>query len=140
MLEPVVNSLGYELVDLDVRTGGNGLLRLFIDHEPPVTLTDCELVSEQIGAFLDVEDPLPGRYTLEVSSPGEDRRLRTPEHFARVVGSDVRLELAVPRAGRRRFRGTLTAAKDAVVRLDVDNETMEFDLGEVAMARLVPDA
>jgi ribosome maturation factor RimP len=85
LLEPTVKALGFELVDVEANIGRRSLLRLFIDREPAVTLADCELVSGQISAFLDVEDPLPGSYLLEVSSPGLDRRLRTPEHFRRFV-------------------------------------------------------
>jgi ribosome maturation factor RimP len=140
LLEPMVESLGYELVDIDVRPGRNGLLRLFIDRDPPVTLGDCEMVSEQIGAFLDVEDPLPGSYVLEVSSPGADRRLRTRDHFERFVGSRIRVELATPREGRRRFTGVLNAVKDQSIGLEVDGRRVEIELGEVATARLVPGA
>jgi len=138
LLEPALRTLGYELVDLYVRAGRNGLLRLFIDKAPQVTLADCEFVSEQIGAFLDVEDPLPGNYTLEVSSPGLDRRLRTPEHFARFVGEEVKVELAVPKQGRRRFRGVLKGVEGDEVELEVDATTWFFDVGEIAVARLVP--
>ena len=139
LLEPALRTLGYELVDLDVRVGRNGLLRLFIDKAPEqVTLADCEFVSEQIGAFLDVEDPLPGNYTLEVSSPGLDRRLRTPEHFARFVGEEVKVELAIPKQGRRRFRGLLKGVEADRIELEVDATTWFFDVGEIAIARLVP--
>jgi ribosome maturation factor RimP len=140
LLEPVLATLGYDLVDIDVRYGGDGLLRLFIDRDPPVTLADCELVSEQVGAFLDVEDPLPGRYTLEVSSPGADRRLRTAAHFERFVGDRVRLELAVAREGRRRYSGVLKGVTDDRIEVQVDDDTFVFRLGELATARLVPDA
>ena len=85
LLEPPLEALGYELVDLDVRVGRRGLLRVFIDKENGVNLADCELVSRQLSAFLDVEDPLPGQYVLEVSSPGLDRPLRTLEHFGGFV-------------------------------------------------------
>jgi len=139
LLEPVLETLGFELVDLDFRSGSNGLLRLFIDCERGVTLADCEFVSEQIGAFLDVEDPLPGHYVLEVSSPGEDRRLRTPGHFERFVGDRIRLELIVARDGRRRFQGVLKGIDDGLISVQVDDDdTFEFTLGEVATARLVP--
>lgn len=140
LLEPLLERLGYELVDLDLRHGGSGLLRLFIDRDPPVTLADCELVSEQVGAFLDVEDPLPGSYTLEVSSPGLDRRLRTSGHFLRFVGDRIRLELAVAREGRRRFQGVLTSVEDETIEMQIDDETMKFQLRDVAQARLVPSA
>ena len=138
LLEPTLNALGYELVDLDARFGGNGLLRLFIDKEPVVGLADCEFVSEQIGAFLDVEDPLPEGYVLEVSSPGTDRRLRTPEHFERFVGAEVKLELVKALDGRRRFRGVIKQVSDGTIELEVDNVTWNLPLAEIAVARLVP--
>ena len=75
-LEPAVEAMGFELADVDVHLGRRGVLRLYIDREGGVTLDDCQRVSEQVGALLDVEDPLPGSYNLEVSSPGFDRRLR----------------------------------------------------------------
>lgn len=140
MLEPTIESLGYELVDLDVRLGGGGLLRLYIDGDPAVSLSDCEIVSEQVSALLDVEDPLPGSYVLEVSSPGEDRRLRTPEHFERFVGNRIRVELAAPRDGRRRYTGVLQALADDAIEIDVDGESVAIELSEIAVARLAPNA
>ena len=89
LLEPAVAAMGFELADLDAHFGRRGLLRLFIDREGGVTLDDCQRVSEQVGAFLDVEDPLPGSYVLEVSSPGFDRRLRTLAHFERFKGENA---------------------------------------------------
>lgn len=138
LLEPSLRALGYELIDLDVRTGRNGLLRLFIDKDPRVTLADCEYVSEQIGALLDVEDPLPGHYTLEVSSPGLDRRLRTRQHFERFVGEEVKVELTVPKEGRRRFRGLLKGIEDDTLELEVDERSWFLAVDEIALARLVP--
>ena len=86
LLEPAINALGYELVDLDLRVGRGGLLRLFIDKDPAVALRDCEYVSQQIGDLLDVQDPISGDYVLEVSSPGLDRPLRTPAARRRPAG------------------------------------------------------
>ncbi|HEY5667181.1 MAG TPA: ribosome maturation factor RimP [Gammaproteobacteria bacterium] len=138
LLEPSVNALGYELVDLDLTLGRGGLLRLFIDKEPAITLADCEHVSQHIGDLLDVEDPLPSGYVLEVSSPGLDRRLRTPEHFAAVLGAEIRVELRQAREGRRRFRGQLTAADEHSIEIDVDGTTWQLPLADVHVARLVP--
>ena len=138
LLEPTVNALGYELVDLDVKTGRGGLLRLFIDKEPSVTLADCEHVSEQIGDWLDVEDPLPDGYVLEVSSPGLDRRLRKPEHFSAVVGTQIRVELKRALDGRRRFRGQLVAADTTHIVMNVDGTEWRLPLNDVGIARLVP--
>ena len=84
LLEPTVEGLGYELSDLEAKIGGkNGVLRLFIDKEDGISLDDCEKVSLAVSALLDVEDPLPGQYNLEVSSPGADRTLTKPAHFER---------------------------------------------------------
>lgn len=142
LLEPAVGALGFELVDIDLRLGRHGLLRLYIDRrsdaEGGVTLADCELVSGQVGALLDVEDPLPGAYDLEVSSPGLDRRLRTPEHFERFVGRDVRVELRQARDGRKRLKGRLDAIEDGTILLDVDGTAWRVELAEIAEARLVP--
>lgn len=137
-LEPLLEGLGFELVDLDLIVGSRGLLRLFIDSESGVTLADCELVSEQVGAYLDVEDPLPGRYTLEVSSPGLDRRLRTPEHFRRFSGSEAKLELKRSQDGRRRLKGRIEGIDDELVVLNVDGKIWRLKLADIAMARLVP--
>jgi ribosome maturation factor RimP len=138
LLEPTVNALGYELVDLDYRAGHGGLVRLFIDKQPAVMLSDCELVSEQVGALLEVEDPLPGDYVLEVSSPGLDRRLRTPRHFAEAVGREIKVELRRAQDGRRRFRGRLTAVEAATVVLEVDGVAWRLPMTEIDQARLVP--
>lgn len=138
LLEPPIEAMGYELVDLEAYTGRNGLLRLYIDREPGVTLADCELVSGQISAFLDVEDPLPGSYTLEVSSPGLDRRLRTAEHFRRFVGEEVKVQLHEPVEGRRRLRGTLAAFEAEEAVLTVDGAEWRVKIDDIDVARLVP--
>ncbi len=138
LLEPTVNGLGYELIDLDVRTGQNGLLRLFIDRDPAVTLDDCEFVSRQIGDWLDVEDPLPGHYVLEVSSPGLDRRLRTRKHFTDVIGAEIRVETLLAVNGRRKFRGVLVAVDQDAIELEVDGEKWRLPLSDLNVARLVP--
>jgi len=142
LLEPAVRALGYELVDIDLRLGRHGLLRLYIDRrsdaEGGVTLADCELVSGQVGALLDVEDPLPGAYDLEVSSPGLDRRLRTPEHFERFVGRDVRVELKQARDGRKRLKGRLDAVAGGTISMDVDGTAWRVEIADIAEARLVP--
>jgi ribosome maturation factor RimP len=138
LLEPAVAAMGFELADLDAHFGRRGLLRLYIDRPGGVTLDDCQRVSEQIGALLDVEDPLPGRYVLEVSSPGFDRRLRTPAHFERFGGERVRIELKDPLDGRRNFLGRLAGVEGAVVVLEVEGELKRLPMDEIAVARLAP--
>jgi ribosome maturation factor RimP len=138
LLEAPLAALGYELVDIDLRVGSNGLLRLYIDAEGGVTLDDCELASRQISAFLDVEDPMPGRYVLEVSSPGIERRLRTVEHFRRFVNEEVKIQLARPQDGRRRFRGRLTDVDEEAISVVVDGVACRLPFEDIAMATLVP--
>ena len=138
LLEPAVEAMGFELADIDAHFGRRGLLRLFIDREGGVTLDDCQLVSEQIGAFLDVEDPLPGSYVLEVSSPGFDRRLRTLAHFERFKGENAKVELRDALDGRRRFTGKLVGVEGSEVLLEVDGELTRLPFGDIAVARLAP--
>lgn len=139
LLEPAVERLGYELSDLELRVGGrDGLIRVFIDKPEGVGLADCETVSRQIGAVLDVEDPVPGHYVLEVSSPGLDRKLTKPAHFQRFVGEDVRLKLRFPVEGRRNFRGKLTAASEERIEVEVDGQSHSLPIATVESARLIP--
>jgi ribosome maturation factor RimP len=139
LLEPALAALGFELADLDAHAGRRGLLRIYIDRTSGgVTLDDCQRVSEQLGAFLDVEDPLPGSYVLEVSSPGLDRRLRTLAHFERFTGERVKLELKDPREGRRNVSGRLHGVDAGEVLVDVDGATWRLPLRDIAVARLAP--
>ena len=137
LIEPLTARLGYELVELEYGAGrGHGMLRVFIDSATGVGVDDCERVSREISALLDVEDPLPGGYTLEVSSPGFDRALRTREHFGRFVGSRVFVELKEPRAGRRRYTGQLLAVDAEGIALDVDQQRVAVAFAEIDKARL----
>ncbi|HTV52673.1 MAG TPA: ribosome maturation factor RimP [Steroidobacteraceae bacterium] len=139
LIEPLLAQLGYELVELEyVPARGRGLLRLFIDRPQGIGLDDCERASREVSALLDVEDPIPGAYTLEVSSPGDDRVLRTRAHFDRFVGSRVHVELTAPRQGRRRYTGTLHSVADEGVVLEVDRERVSVPFGEIGRARLAP--
>ena len=132
-----MTALGYELVDIDLRTGAHGLLRLFIDANEGVTLDDCEKVSRQISTLLDVEDPIPGSYVLEVSSPGVDRRLRTAGHFRQHVNEEVKIQLLRPHDGRRRFRGQLADVDETAVSVLVDGRQWRLPFAEIATATLV---
>ena len=108
MLEPTVERLGFELADLDVRLASqDGLIRLFIDKPDGIGVEDCETVSRAVSALLDVEDPIPGNYSLEVSSPGLDRKLTKAKHYQRFIGDTIKVKLRLPLDGRRRFRGKL---------------------------------
>lgn len=139
LIEPAIDGLGYELSDLELNVGGkDGILRLFIDRLDGVDLEDCEAVSRQVSALLDVEDPLPGHYVLEVSSPGLDRKLTKPAHFQRFMGEDVRIKLRFPLAGRRNFRGALKSADDENIEVEVDGESHRLPMATIESARLVP--
>ncbi len=137
LIEPLTERLGYELVDIEYSAGrGSAMVRLYIDRAEGVGIEDCERVSREVSALLDVEDPIPTAYTLEVSSPGFDRVLRTPAHFERFVGTRVFVELAVAREGRRRYTGTLLAAGESGIELEVDGTRVAVRYGEIAKARL----
>jgi ribosome maturation factor RimP len=138
LIEPPLAALGFELADLDAHLGRRGLLRIFIDRAQGVTLEDCERVTEQLGAWLDVEDPLPGSYVLEVSSPGFDRRLRTLAHFERFAGERAKLELRDAREGRRKLIGRLAGTDAGQVLIEVDGEVRRVPLNDIAVARLAP--
>jgi len=140
LLEPAVERLGYELVDLEVHLGGKGLVRLYIDKPEGIDLEDCETVSRAVSALLDVEDPVPGNYNLEVSSPGLDRKLTKAEHFQRFTGETVKVQMRFPIEGRRRFRGTLVSSDDENIVVDVDGESHSLPLKTIDTARLVPVA
>ena len=118
--------------------GRDGFIRIFIDKPEGVDLTDCEAVSRQVSAVLDVEDPLPGQYTLEVSSPGLDRRLTKLEHFQRFTGEMIKVKLRFPVDGRRNFRGELRAADGEKIEIEVDGESHSVQMATIESARLVP--
>jgi ribosome maturation factor RimP len=139
LLEPTIERLGYELTDLELKLGGrDGLVRIYIDKEDGIDVDDCEAVSHQVSAILDVEDPIPSNYTLEVSSPGLDRTLTKPAHFQRFMGEDVRVKLRFPMDGRRNFKGALRSADDENIEVEVDGESHSLPLSTIESARLVP--
>lgn len=137
--EPLLAHLGYELVDLEYAPGrAHALVRVFIDGPEGVGVDDCEHVSHELAALLDVEDPVPTGYTLEVSSPGLDRVLRTPAHFLRFVGERIWLELRAARDGRRRYTGRLDASGPEGIELNVDGAMVAVKFAEIGRARLAP--
>jgi len=140
LLEPEVESLGYELAELEVNlTHGRGLIRIFIDGPEGITLDDCSKVSHQVSGLLDVEDPIQADYNLEVSSPGADRKLVKPEHFDRFAGHAVKMKLRRLVSGRRRLKGQLLGREGDVVEVKVDDKTYTINLDDIDVVRLVPD-
>ena len=139
LIDPVVSGLDYELVGVEyVPQGRHSVLRIYIDTPDGVTLDDCEKVSRQVSALLDVEDPIHGEYVLEVSSPGLDRPLFTEAHFLRFLGEKSTIRMKHPMNGRRKFSGILKAVENGNVAIIVDGETFEIPLDEIEKANLVP--
>ncbi|HET8818741.1 MAG TPA: ribosome maturation factor RimP [Xanthomonadaceae bacterium] len=157
LLAPTVDALGLELLGVEyLPAPGGALVRLYIDipledaaaeaagegDEPPRTvgIEDCEAVSREVSAQLDVEDPISGNYTLEVSSPGLDRPLFTPAQFARYIGQVAKVALKLPQDGRRRLQGEILRADDAAVVIKVEGAgEMSIAPANIDKARLVPD-
>jgi ribosome maturation factor RimP len=141
MLAPTVEALGFELLGVEYAPStGNSLLRLYIDiADRHISAEDCEAVSREVSALLDVEDPIPGEYNLEVSSPGIDRPLFGAAQFARHVGQQAKVSLRIPQEGRRRLQGRIARVDgDTVV---IAEEKAEYAVAEanIEKARLVPD-
>jgi ribosome maturation factor RimP len=145
LLEPPVEALGFELVDIEfAREGRGGLLRIFIDAragdlEAGVTVDDCARVSHAVSEVLEIQDPIKGNYTLEVSSPGFDRILRTRAHFERFLGSRIIAELKLPMDGRRRFIGVLKSASSDTIVVEVDGKAYSLPFDRIQKARLRPE-
>ena len=140
LLQPVVEALDCELWGMELQMGGNTkLLRIYIDRDATgVDINDCERVSRQASAILDVEDVIRGEYVLEVSSPGIDRPLYELDHYARYIGEEISLRLRFPYEGRRNYKGRLKAIEgDEIVVVVTDNEFM-FPVEGIEKANLVP--
>ena len=135
----VAESEGLEVVEVEVKGGGaHRLVRISIDKPEGVTHGDCEMVSQQVGTILDVEDVVPGgRYTLEVSSPGIERKLLKPQDYQRFQGKKAKITLREPVEGRRNWEGTLAGLEDGLIRLDIDRgDSVRFPFEKVEKANL----
>jgi ribosome maturation factor RimP len=140
LLQPLVEDLGYEFVGFEHnRNPKNAVLVIYIDHDDGIAVEDCEKVSREVAALLDVEDPIPGQYNLEVSSPGLDRPLFTLEHYQRFIGETASINCFAPVEGRRKFKGPILGVTGESVRLDQDGTEVLLELANIAKARLVPD-
>lgn len=140
LLEPVVRAQGCELWELEYQARrGNGFLRLYIDAEQGIDLEACEKVSRAVSAVLDERDPIPVEYTLEVSSPGMDRVLRTAAHFTRYIGERASVDMVLPVNGRRRFLGKLLAVNGVELTLEQDGQPVLLPLVGISKARLAPE-
>jgi len=135
----VAGSEGIEVVEVEVKGGGmHRFVRISIDKPEGVTHGDCELVSQQVGTILDVEDVVPGgRYTLEVSSPGVERKLLKPQDYQRFQGKKARITLVEPLEGRRNWEGTLAGIENGEVAVETaPGQTIRFPLDKVQKANL----
>jgi ribosome maturation factor RimP len=140
MVRPVVESAGLELFDVVYdQAGGRRVLRVTVDRDGDLDLDTIAAVSDAIARRLDLEGFGDGRYELEVSSPGIEHPLRTPAHFARAVGSTVRIKTTAPLDGSRVHVGTLRAADADGVSIEVDGEPRRVPMAQVAAARTVAD-
>jgi ribosome maturation factor RimP len=140
LLQPLVEELGYEFVGLEYSSNPkNAVLRIYIDAEDGVGVDDCSRVSREVAALLDVEDPIPGHYNLEISSPGLDRPLFTLAQYERFTGSEVKLSLFAPQDGRRKLKGVILGVDLEQVRIAVEDVEMVVYFNNIAKANLVPD-
>jgi len=157
LLEPPIEALGFELIDIEfAREGRGGVLRIYIDRcaggdrcasgdqraggdRGMITVDDCAAASHAVSRVLEIEDPIKGHYTLEVSSPGFDRILRKRAHFERFIGERIFAELKVPIEGRRRFVGVLKSVVGEAIVVEVDGQAHELPLERIQKARLRPE-
>ena len=138
LIEEVAEGQGYELVDAEFKgAGGNGVLRIFIDKQGGISHHDCELLSEQVGTVLDVEDLIPSSYTLEVSSPGLDRKLVKETDYTRFDGKLARIQTRIPLNQQKVLRGRLQGLHDGKVRLELrKGNLLDIPLDVIQEARL----
>lgn len=138
MLRPAVEQVGKELLGIEYISAGNhSVLRLFIDHENGIDVDDCAEVSRQVGAILDVEDPISTEYSLEVSSPGVDRPLFDIEHYQAVVGETINVKISMPLNGRRKFKGILETIENDTLIVNVDGQSYQLVISNIVKANLV---
>lgn len=140
VVEPILQSQGYELVDLEYQRESRGwVLRIYLDREGGITLDDCTGVSHEVGAVLEVKDVIPNAYVLEVSSPGLTRPLKKPEDYNRFRNQLVKIKLFQPLDGRRNFKGILLGLERETVRVEADGQVFEIPLQSIAKANLEID-
>lgn len=140
LLQPLVEDLGYEFVGLEYNSNPkHSVLRIYIDHENGIDIEDCENVSRETAALLDVKDPIRSQYNLEISSPGLDRPLFTAAHYRQFTGNLVKVTVFAPQDGRRKFSGPILGADETSVRIEQDGSEVTLELSNIVKARLVPD-
>lgn len=140
MLEPAVEACGFELVGLEyIRAGQHSTLRIYIDHENGISVDDCALVSHQVSAVLDVEDPISTEYNLELSSPGMERPLFKAAHYEQFIGENVKFMLRMPVNNRRKWNGKILSVEGEMITFSVDESNLTFALSNIQKANLIPN-
>jgi len=140
LLQPLVEDLGYEFVGLEYNSNPkHSVLRIYIDHENGVGIEDCETVSRETAALLDVKDPIRSHYNLEVSSPGLDRPLFTLAQFSEFTGHEAQITLFAPQDGRRKFSGPILGVNENSVIIEQDGSEVALDIDNIVKAKLIPD-
>ncbi len=141
ILEPVIDQMGYDTVRIMTIGEKDPTLQIMIEHKESgkeLTVDDCAAVSRAVSAVLDEKDPIDGRYTLEISSPGLDRPLTKPEHFLRYIGYAVKVETVEPVEKRKRFKGTLkNISPDNVITIDMEDKDYSVAFANIAKAKIV---
>ena len=139
LIQPVVKAMGCELWGIEkLSMGRYSTVKIYIDSEKGVDIEDCTKVSRQVSSLLDVEDPMSGEYTLEVSSPGLNRRLFKLDHYSAFIGSEVRIRLKRPYEGKRKYSGQLRGVEGGEIILGHQDEEILFPFEEIERANVVP--
>ena len=142
LLKPAVEGVGYELVGIEhLPMGKHTVLRIYIDSPDGITVNDCSRVSHQVSGVLEVEEPIKGQFTLEVSSPGIDRMLFNFEQFEQFVGSKVKVKLHHAIEGKRKITGVIESAENNVIVIKESDTDMSFQLemDDIDKANIIPD-
>ncbi|MBA2709127.1 MAG: ribosome maturation factor RimP [Tatlockia sp.] len=138
LLKPLIIDLGYEMWGCEyLSQGRHSLLRIYIDKADGISLEDCERVSKQVSAFLDVEDPIPGNYSLEISSPGIPRPMFNKDQYLRYVGHEIKIKTFKPINGIRKFSGKIMNVSDDILTLKVGEETLDVQFSHIVKANLI---
>lgn len=139
MIAPSVEAMGFRLVCINYTAGKNPRLQVMAEHAETgrMNIDDCEKVSQTISAVLDVEDPLVGAYSLEISSPGIDRPLVSIEDFEKFLGFDAKVETSKAIGGQKRFKGRLRSVKEGIVTIETKNETIKLAYQNIFKAKLL---
>ena len=140
LLRPMVEHTGLELVDVTLaRETGRRVLRVTVDQDGGVDLETIAELSEKVSRRLDLENPVAGRYQLEITSPGIERALRTAGQFARATGARVKVNTTVPVDGARVHTGALIRAEEDAIEVEIDGEPRRIELADIVSARTAPD-